>query len=305
MDFTGVAGVALGALFPVLLFGVVGALADRGLNFDRQTLSKMNVYVLLPPLLFTSLMKVQVDGETILRVLGFTVLIYVGMALLGYGFAKWRRQDGATTSSIVLGTTLFNGFNLGFPMAAFAFGEKGLLLASVLIAANTLPHNALGIFIAARGALSTRETLQRMIRMPVLWVLFLAIAFRLTQFSLPPLVMDPLTSLGQAAIPFTLACVGMEIGRMSFGRIGPNLCGIVILRLLIAPFLAFASASLMGLSGMLRDVVILQASMPCAIAPIIYARLFGGNVDVLSRAVFYSTIGSLITIPLLLAYLQS
>jgi len=44
--------------------------------------------------------------------------------------------------------------------------------------------------------------------------------------------------------------------------------------------------------------------MPSAIAPIVYARVFGGNVELLSRAVFYTTLGSLVTLPFLLVYLQ-
>jgi len=56
---------------------------------------------------------------------------------------------------------------------------------------------------------------------------------------------------------------------------------------------------------LLRAVVILQASMPSAIAPIVYARVFGGNVDLLSRAAFYSTLGSMVTLPFLLVYLKS
>ena len=132
----------------------------------------------------------------------------------------------------------------------------------------------------------------------------LAILLRTTGTTVPSALMSPIESLGRAAVPFTLVCIGMELARMKIGRIDGTLAGIVVLRLLVAPLLAIGAAEVMGLSGLLRSVVILQASMPSAIAPIVYARVFGGNVDLLSRAVFYTTVSSLFTLPFLLVYLE-
>ncbi len=305
LSWVGLSEVILTALFPVLLLGGIGAIADRLLSFDRACLNKFNVYVLLPPLLFSTLMQAHVDADSVLRVIGYLAICFTGMGLLGYGFARMRKLDGGTTSSAVLATTFFNGFNLGFPVAAFTFGDEGLKLASVLIAVNTIPHNGGSLFIAARGALTTRQTLTRLARMPMFYVLGLAVLMRLLGWSLPTPVMEPINSLGLAALPITIVCVGMELGRMRIGALDLTLAGVVALRLLVAPMLAIAAADLVGLTGLLRAVVILQASMPSAIAPIVYARVFGGNVDLLSRAAFYSTLGSMITLPFLLVYLKS
>lgn len=301
---TALAGVFLNALFPLILLGGIGALADRWIGFDRKSLNQLNVYVLLPPLLFSTLMRVPVTGGEVFRVAIFTFLTLASMALLGSFWAFLHRADTATRSSAVLGATFFNGVNLGFPIAAFTFGDAGLQLASVLIAVNSIPHNGVGMFIAARGALSTRQTFSVMLRMPLFYAMALALILRLTEARVPEVVLYPIESLGRAAIPYTLVCIGMELARMRVGKVDRLLAGIVALRLLVAPLVAIAAADLVGLSGLLRAVVILQASMPSAIAPIVYARVFGGNVDFLSRAVFYSTLGSLVTLPFLLSYLQ-
>jgi hypothetical protein len=305
VSLLGLSEVILTALLPVLLLGGIGAVSDRLLSFDRACLNRFNIYVMLPPLLFSTLMKAPVDGHLVLRVAGYLAICFSGMGLLGYGFAKLRKLDDSTTSSAVIATMFFNGFNLGFPVAAFSFGDDGLKLASVLIAVNTIPHNGGSLFIAARGALSTQQTMLKLVRMPMFYVLALAIVLRTARVSLPAAVMNPIESLGLAALPFTIVCVGMELGRMQIGKIGPTLIGVVALRLLVAPLLAILAADLVGLTGLLRAVVILQASMPSAIAPIVYARVFGGNVDLLSRAAFYSTLGSMVTLPFLLVYLKS
>ena len=55
---------------------------------------------------------------------------------------------------------------------------------------------------------------------------------------------------------------------------------------------------------MLRTAAVLQASMPTAVMPIVYARLFGGNVEYISKAVFLSTLASVLTIPVVIALLK-
>ena len=62
--------------------------------------------------------------------------------------------------------------------------------------------------------------------------------------------------------------------------------------------------SLIGVDGLLRSVLILLSSMPSAMAPIVYARVFGGNVESLTQAVFYSTIGCFFSLPILLILLR-
>ena len=61
--------------------------------------------------------------------------------------------------------------------------------------------------------------------------------------------------------------------------------------------------SLLNIEGLLRSVLILIAGMPSAMAPIVYARVFGGDVESLTQAVFYSTLGCFITLPIILLLL--
>ena len=43
---------------------------------------------------------------------------------------------------------------------------------------------------------------------------------------------------------------------------------------------------------------------PYGVMPIVYARLFGGNVEYISKAVFLSTLASVLTIPVVIALLK-
>jgi predicted permease len=296
--------VYLNALFPLFLYCGVGVIAFRFLDLDRTTLSKVSVYVLLPPLFFSNLMQVKVPTEDIFKVALFCCLILGSMAVIGRLYSKLVAFDSPTTSSAVLSVTFFNAVNLGFPVALFAFGEEGLLYAGLLVAVNAVPHNGFSMYVAARGQMSRRNAAFALARMPIFYVLILATLFRLTGITVTETIMAPITTMGEAAIPVILICVGMELASIQIKTLNLKLLGVVIIRLCLAPMVAAGITSLIGVDGLLRSVLILLSSMPSAMAPIVYARVFGGNVESLTQAVFYSTIGCFFSLPILLILLR-
>ncbi len=296
--------VYLNALLPLFLYCGVGVVVQKTLELDRATLNRLSVYVLLPPLFFSNLMQVQVPSQDIFKVAAFCVLLLGGMALIGRLYSSLVGFDSPTTSSAVLSVTFFNAVNLGFPVALFAFGEQGLLLAGLLVAVNAIPHNGFSMYVAARGLMSRQESFRSMARMPIFYVIALAILLRMIGVSIPDIVMSPITTIGEAAIPLILISVGMELASIRIHSLNPKLLGIVALRLCMGPLVALLITSLLGIEGLLQSVLILLASMPSAMAPIVYARVFGGNVESLTQAVFYSTIGCFVSLPILLMLLE-
>lgn len=292
------------ALLPLVLYCGVGAIAFRYLELDRATLSRISVYVLLPPLFFSNLMSVDVPVEAIVRIAIFCCLILGTMAAIGHIYSSWVGYDPGTRSSAVLSVTFFNAVNLGFPVALFAFGEEGLYFAGLLVAVNAVPHNGFAIYVAARGQMPPRDAALALAKMPIFYVLLLALFFRLIGISVPDPVMQPITALGQAAIPVILICVGMELASIRIQSLNWKLLGVVCLRLIGGPLAATGITLLIGVDGLLQSVLILIAGMPSAMAPIVYARVFGGNVESLTQAVFYSTLGCFITLPVILVCLH-
>lgn len=292
------------ALLPPIFFGGLGALTDRLLHFELRSLSRLCLYILSPALLFSSLMKVEVTLAQAGQVAAFVFLVLAGMALLGWIYAKLRRMDGPTTGAAVMAASFFNAVTLGFPFVLFAFGEEGLRLAAVLVATNSLPHNACGLFLAARGVHGTRQSLWKLARMPVPYAIVAALLLRALEIPLPASVFEPVDILGRAGIPVLLITIGMEVGRIPFRMNHSDIWGVVVLRLLAGPLWAWWVASLVGLEGLLGQVVVLQASMPTAIMPIVFARELGSNVSFVSRAVLFSTLSSILTLSLVLAMVR-
>ena len=303
MDFlAGFLPVYAHTLFPVILLCSIGAAAYRCLDLDRRTVSRLSVYVFLPPLFFSQLTRLEIGGGVVAQVALFGLLLLGVMALAGFCYA--RLCNIRQTGDYVLSATFFNAFNLGFPFSLFAFGEEGLTLASLLVAVNFLPHNGFAVYVAARGHMSTRQAFRTMLRMPLLYAILLAIGMRMAGLSLPVFLQVPMDQLGTAGIPSILICVGMEIATLRIRRVDAGLLGLILLRLCGGPLAAWGLTLVLGIGGLLQSVLILLAGMPGAMAPVVYARMFGGNAESLTQAVLWSTLASALTLPILVSLLQ-
>ena len=72
------------------------------------------------------------------------------------------------------------------------------------------------------------------------------------------------------------------------------------LRLLVAPAIAIGIGQLIGLQGQDLQVLVLQGAMPTAVNTFIWVTEFGGDADLVARAIVLSTLLSSITLPSLL-----
>jgi predicted permease len=77
----------------------------------------------------------------------------------------------------------------------------------------------------------------------------------------------------------------------------------VATRLLIAPLIAWSTAPLLGLAGVVRQTSILQASLPTAVTTAIWAAEFGVTPSLVSSAVVATTLLSPVTVTALLVLL--
>ncbi len=118
-------------------------------------------------------------------------------------------------------------------------------------------------------------------------------------------IIQALVMLGSLTIPLSLLVTGIQLGSLNLlidHRPSRELTGILIVRLIIAPAATIALVWLAGQAGFVlaevpRMTGYLIACMPVAISCSILTERFGGDTLLSARAIFYSTLWSIITVP--------
>jgi predicted permease len=110
--------------------------------------------------------------------------------------------------------------------------------------------------------------------------------------------------LGQGAFPVAIALTGAMMFDM-LGTERPSLrvvLGGCLVRLGLSPLAILAIAKCLPLAVELKQVIVVQAAMPAAMTPVLFARLYGGRPGVAVQIVLVTTALSLLTLPWIIAW---
>ena len=75
------------------------------------------------------------------------------------------------------------------------------------------------------------------------------------------------------------------------------------MKLFLPPLLAFGLVTALRIDGLVRDVLIVQSAMPTAVNGLLLARQFDVRPDLVASVLMLSTMGSILTISVLLGLL--
>lgn len=287
----------LPAVLPVGLIILIGFVAARSLSLQKSTLSQLTLYVLSPALVIDSLYRTTLSWESSLGLLsGFAItssIIYFTVKLLG-------KLTGLSPSlqTAITATSMFpNNGNMGLPVVDFALGTSGLARAVIYMIGSSILMFCLGPAIIRGGGVV--YGLRLITKLPLLWAIIAGIGLRLLPIQLPFQLDTSIQKLGAAAIPIALILLGMQLASTHF-ELGIKELGAAVMRLLVAPAIAYMVGIVLNLESLDLQVLVLQSAMPTAVNSLVLVTEFGGDKDFVAKSIVTSTLMSFITLPLIL-----
>ncbi len=288
-------------ILPIAVIVILGYVAGRTLHLEQRSLSRLGLYVLVPCMVFTAMSRTTLSAGEFGQIILFLVLITLALWPLSILTARLLRLDARSSNAFHLGTLLTNVVNVGFPVLTLAYGPAALERGLVYMVGMQSLFQTLGIYLAAGGHISARQSLRQVFLMPGLYALAAGLAVNASGLPLPAFLYDPLKMVGDALVPLLLVLLGMQLTTVRFEGRWLAAIAATILRLVIAAGLAMLLAALMGLSGVTRQALIVEASVPSAIFGLVLAQEFDCNPQLVTAIIFVSTVASVVTLTVLLA----
>lgn len=230
--------------------------------------------------------------------------------LLAYALRIPAHRRGVFTVTFSLSNSMF----IGFPVAQLLFGDPGTPYALFYYLANTVTFWLLGSYAIRRDAdalsgqsqrIGLSGTLKKLAQPPLLAVLAMfAVIF--SGVTLPSVLLTVARYLGNLTTPLSLIFIGCMVYGMGFSGmkwekgLTPALLG----RFVIVPALCFGLCTLgtallapQSDGTLMRNVFVMQISLPALMQTAITAELYGADALFAAKNVLYSTLFSLVTIP--------
>ncbi len=301
---SGLAAIFATDILPILLIASVGFLLARNLAADVKTVTNVAFYALLPCLVFHMLVTSTIAGRQLWLMVLLAALVTAAMGLVGAVAARLLGINRAASSAFLLVVMFSNGGNYGLPVVAFAFGQEALAYATVFFLTGAVLAYTLGSFLASAGRRPVGAALKGVLKIPVIYGALAAIVVVGLGLTVPTPILRPISLLRDAALPTMILILGMQLE----SAVLPKRLGVVFaavaVSLLVSPLIALGLTSLFGVTGAARQAVVVLSSMPVAVTTTILAIEFDVEPDMVTSAVFVSTLLSPFTLAPLIAYLS-
>ncbi|GIV71304.1 AEC family transporter [Caldilinea sp.] len=295
------ASVFASTVLPVFLVAGAGYALARFMSLEGRTLGRVVFYLASPALVFRSLYNMDISTTALMQVLMLVLGVY-----LVTGFAGWVAgldQERQRRSALTIASAISNNGNMGLPITLFALGQAGLTIATIYYAISALLTNTLGVFIASSGSAPLGKALRQSLHAPVVYASLLGVILNRLAAPIPEPLYRALDLTAGAAIPMMLVLLGVQLRATPINREQRVIWRSMAIRLGLSPLAALALCALLGIDGLERQVMILQASMPTAVVATVLATEFVAAPHLVAAAVLFSTLASMATISLVLVWI--
>lgn len=286
-----------------LLIGIavaIGYTLQKLKIFSEETpiiLNKYIIYISLPAIILMQVPKLTFSFDIVIP----TVLAWLVMAIsaiIVVLFSKYYSWSNEVTGSLLLVAVLSNSSIAGIPIINAYLGEEALPFVLIYDQLGTFIALATyGTFILAlfstKKAITPRIIVQKVITFPPFLSLLVALCFIGVQF--PPMVTSILRDFSYTLIPVALVAVGLQL-KLTMPKADMKPLGIALLiKLILAPIIAFIMCLFFGWNNLASDVSILEAGMSPMITAGAMAAMVGLAPRLTNAIVGYGIIVSFLT----------
>lgn len=291
----------------VILFAIVAGFAARRLGWlggeTDQKLSKLLLNITMPAMILASVITGDELPEVsvILSVLEVGVAFYALALLFAYVVPRCLPgtpgQKGVWRYALAFPNVAF----IGYPVAVALFGPQALFYAVILVMPFNLLSYSLGpLMLAGAGRFRWQQLLS-----PCIVASVAALVLALTRLRPPVLVGEMLSFVGDITVPLSLLMVGSFLADIPAGEVfrSGKLWVLAALRLLVLPVILWVILQAMGIQELVLGIAVTQMAMPVAVNGILLSMEYGGDTTCMAQITFLTTLGSILTIPVIAALL--
>ena len=288
-------------LFIIVILGYVACkLGYMGDKFDKK-LSSIVVDITCPLLVLSSVMGDELPDRTlILPLLGVGFLTYILLLVFGFWVPRLITKNHDDQGMIGFALMFANVGFIGYPIVSSIFGPHAVFYAALLNMPNTFFIFTAGVMLI-KGEYSLKQFNPKVLVSPAMLGAFLAAIIVALGIHTPDIIARPVTMVGNITVPAALMIIGSSMAKLPIREIigSPKVYITALLRLTIVPLSIYFLFKACGVSDLVNNINTVVTAMPVASFGTMFCLKYGRNPSLITETTFITTLGSIITIPLI------
>jgi len=284
------------------LFTVIGVSPEK-IDFIRDRINYFVFYYIIPLVCFktTYTMPFSLSHLKISVVANLTILSCVAISWFIYrNIAKSKNIKPEVIGSLIMCSAFGNVLYIGLPILTKLYGTEGMSYAFTydFLASTPLTWTVAVAVCMKYGrakSFKIKNSILTIFKIPPVWGLISGIILRESGIIIPSELINAFKAISDYVTFFMLLIVGISVKAVAPERL-PIIMPAILIKIIIAPLLAFLFGRLTGLSGIPLNVCVIEAAMPSMLLSMIFATAFGVDIRTSVEMIFITTICSLIFI---------
>jgi predicted permease len=304
-------GIAYTVIAPIVVLAGAGYLIGRRVEAAADVFARTLLYLLIPAFVFRNILTSNLGGAEYGQIIVFSAAALAAFYGLAQAASRVRGHARPLRGAFINSLILYNSANFGLPVMALAFSfdadqqTHAVAVQIVVAACQGTAAYTVGALIAAAGSGGVGRAAKQVLRLPFIYALAVALAMKGAgldgqDLRAVPLVWKPLSIVSEAYVAMALLTLGAQMARVRLVRAPLDLGLSVGLRLVAGPLVGFALAALMDLEGLLAQILVIGVAGPSAVASAVVAIEFKNRADFATSAIFVSTLGAGLTVPVVI-----
>jgi hypothetical protein len=274
-----------------------------------RRLSKFIANVTLPALVISALNfaydPILMKNATSILIYGFAY--YLAAVCMAFAYMKLidvkPRQEGVYGFTLIFANVGF----MGFPVTQAIYGQEGLFYAAVYNIWFNVFLYTIGILILSKHQKEGGHfQFKKMVTNPNLVALIIGMVCFVFSIDKPDPIDMVFDQIGGLTTPLAMLTIGAMLHGSSLRDMMKNriMWLTSLIRLVWIPLLTYFILRQFGVSGMTLGVLVIMAGMPAAANGAIFAQVYDADYLLSSQMVFFTTLISVASIPILVLLLQ-
>ncbi|MBT4121282.1 MAG: AEC family transporter [Candidatus Magasanikbacteria bacterium] len=286
------------------LYIIIGAgfFFAKKFDFDNKILNYFIIYLGLPSLVFVAMYNGDYNLGTFVWPLLY-IFVHILILLVVYFYTKISKRSFDDQGIIMLLSSGGNNGNFGIPVILFLLGQEALAIASFLLLVNVIYLMGPGAYFLGREKGALKKSIIKVLKLPLLYALFLGLIFNFGKISIPGFIIDPINLVGQAYIPVQLVLLGTFLAGVKMKKIDWSIVmPTTLFKLVVKPVLAWLVVYIIGLPFEIGAMALfIQSAAPAAAMTVSLADLYDKKTEQVALTNFVQLMVVIITLPLLWA----
>ena len=288
-------------LFIIVILGYVACkLGYMGDKFDKK-LSSIVVDITCPLLVLSSVMGDDLPDRTlILPLLGVGFLTYIILLVFGFWVPRLISKSHDDQGMIGFALMFANVGFIGYPIVSSIFGPHAVFYAALLNMPNTFFIFTAGVMLI-KGEYSLKQFNPKVLINPAMLGAFLAAIIVALGIHTPNIIARPVTMVGNITVPAALMIIGSSMAKLPLRDIigSTKVYITALLRLTVVPLSIYFLFKVCGVNDMVNNINTVVIAMPVASFGTMFCLKYGRDPSLITETTFITTLGSIITIPLI------